>query len=97
MWKEYLVFGALFGIADKVAEQLKEIDPQMFEETFGQDYNTMRRIIIANNTLSNSITNASMTQQINTSASGASGGFGGRSSIGGGRGFSGGGFGGGAR
>lgn len=97
MWKEYLVFGALFGIADKVAEQLKEIDPQMFEEAFGQDYNTMRRIIIANNTLSGSITNASMTHQVNTSASGASGGYGGRSSFGGGGGFSGGGFGGGAR
>lgn len=97
LWQEYLVFASLFGIADKVAEQLKDIDPQMFEEAFGQDYPTMRRVIVLNNSLSNSITNASVSHQINTSSGGASGGFGGRTSFGGGGGFSGGGFGGGAR
>lgn len=97
LWKEYLVFGALFGIADKVAEQLKDVDPQMFEETFGEDYGTMHRVILLNNSLSNSITNAHTSHQINTSSKGASGGYGGRSSFGGGGGFSGGGFGGGAR
>lgn len=97
VWKEYLVFASLFGIADKVAEQLKDINPKTFEEAFGEDYTTMRRVIILNNNLSSSITNASVSHQINTSSKGASGGFGGGASFGGGGGFSGGGFGGGAR
>ena len=40
LWQDYLVYGALFGIAEKVARQLKDIDPVLFERTVGYDYTT---------------------------------------------------------
>ena len=30
LWQDYLVFATLFGIADKVAKELKDIDPIAF-------------------------------------------------------------------
>lgn len=94
LWQEYLVFGALFGIADKVAKQLQDIDPRIFDETMQYDYPTLGQIIILSNVYGNSIVNASTPTG---SSSGGFGGFGGGSSFGGGGGFSGGGFGGGSR
>ena len=92
LWNDYLVFGALYGIADKVARELSEINPKVFEQTVYSDPYTARQIVWMSRDLSNSITNAAA----RTSA-GAKGGFGGRASFGGGGGFHGGGFGGGAR
>ena len=91
LWNDYLVFGALYGIADKVAKELSEINPKVFEQTVFSDPYTARQIVWMSRDLSNSITNAAA----RTSA-GARSGFGGRASFGGG-GFHGGGFGGGAR
>lgn len=93
LWEEYLVFGALFGIADKVAKQLKDINPELFGEVVNCDYDTFTVLVIRSNMLSRAILNSSA----NYAASQAGQGFGGRSSFGGGGGFSGGGFGGGSR
>ncbi len=92
LWKEYLVYGALYGIADKVAKQLKDINPQLLEQELGYDYPTIYTVINLNNSLSRSITRTQIGQN-----SGRSGGFGGGTSFGGGGGFSGGGCGGGSR
>ncbi|MGM9788007.1 MAG: DUF2207 family protein [Candidatus Cryptobacteroides sp.] len=87
LWEEYLVFGALFGIADKVAKQLKDINPELFEQVVDFDYDTFTVLILRSNMLSRAILNSSA----NYAASQAGQGFGGRSSFGGG------GFGGGSR
>lgn len=91
LWREYLVYGAMFGIADKVARQLRDIDPKAFESAMEYDYGTMRTIIFTSRSLSNSIITSAM------NAGGSVGGLGGHSSFGGGGGFSGGGAGGGGR
>ena len=96
LWQDYLVFASLFGIADKVAAELKDIDPQFFEQANSCDYNTMSNILLQNSMLSSAITNAQV------KATSGAGGRGGTSSFsgggfGGGGGFSGGGFGGGSR
>ena len=98
LWQEYLVFGALLGVAEKVARQLKDIDPVLFEKTVGYDYGTFNTVLYNMDGLSRAITNASVMGAPSTSYSGgSSGGFGGHTSFGGGGGFSGGGHGGGGR
>ena len=99
MWQEYMVYGALFGIADKVAKELKEINPQVFDHVLVYDYGTMRNVINMTDTLSRAITNARYVRPAYSAPhnTGGWGGFGGGASIGGGGGFSGGGFGGGGR
>lgn len=92
LWKEYLVYGALYGIAETVAKQLRDINPQLIEEgQDGFDYATLYLILRMNDSLSRSITNASIDSEARA------GGFGGGTSFGGGGGFSGGGAGGGSR
>ena len=95
LWRDYLCLAALFGIAEKVAKELKDINPEAFEEVIGYDYATMNTILFNTRRLSDAITNSIAAQE--ASRSGAGGGFGGSSSFGGGGGFSGGGFGGGGR
>ncbi|MBR4524053.1 MAG: DUF2207 domain-containing protein [Bacteroidales bacterium] len=99
LWQDYLVYGALFGIADKVARQLKDIDPVLFERTVGYDYTTFNGALYSLNNLSRAITSANRSYVSSTysSSSGSRGGYGGHSSFGGGGGFSGGGHGGGGR
>ena len=98
LWQEYLVFGALLGLADKVAKQLKDIDPVLFEKTVGYDYGTFNSVLYNMDSLSRAITNARTSYVASTfSGGGSSGGFGGHTSFGGGGGFSGGGHGGGGR
>ena len=98
LWQDYLVFASLFGIADQVAKELHDIDPQFFEQAVAMDYNTMNWIILRNNSMSSAITNAqTRAAEAMGRSSGSFGGFGGGTSFGGGGGFSGGGFGGGAR
>ena len=93
LWQEYLVYGALLGVAEKVAKELKDINPQVFEQVMVYDYTTLNDVIRTTRVLSNAITNASAPPP---STSGR-GGFGGGTSFGGGGGFSGGGHGGGIR
>ena len=93
LWQEYLVYGALLGVADKVAKQLKDIDPALFEQTVGYDYGTFTRVLYSTNTLSHAITSANKAYITSTYSGGSRGGFGGGSSFGGGGGFSGGGHG----
>jgi len=93
LWQDYIIFGALFGIADKIAKELKDIDPKMFEEYVGYDYATMGHVLYFSNRMGHCAVNAVAFQQTSSSV----GGHGGFSSFGGGGGFSGGGHGGGAR
>lgn len=99
LWQDYLVYASLFGIADQVAKELKDIDPQAFDEVVLYDYNTFNDVIRMTNHLANTITNARYVPAQTTSfpSGGSFGGFGGGASFGGGGGFSGGGHGGGIR
>ncbi len=96
LWQDYLVFASLYGIADVVAKELKDIDPQFFEEANNLDYDTMSNVIYRNNILSNAITNAQVRATSGSSGHGGTSSFSG-GGFGGGGGFSGGGFGGGSR
>lgn len=94
LWKEYLVFAALFGIADKVAKELEEINPGAFEQQLAYDPVTINQTLYVTRNMAEAITNARISRQ---AAAAARSGRGGMSSFGGGGGFSGGGFGGGVR
>lgn len=93
LWGDYIIYAALFGIADKVAKELKDINPKAFEEAVGYDYPTMHRLVYLSNRVGGNVVSSAVHYQTSTSVKGG-GGF---SSFGGGGGFSGGGFGGGAR
>ena len=101
LWQEYLVYGTLMGISEKVAKQLKDIDPVLFEKAVGYDYTTFSGALTSLDSLSRAITSANRYHVASSTYSGGSGGswggFGGGSSYGGGGGFSGGGHGGGGR
>jgi hypothetical protein len=99
LWKDYLVYAALYGIADKVAKELKDIDPRVFEQVTAYDYTMFNDVVRMTNSLGRSITNARFAPQTSTFSGprGGFGGFGGGTSFGGGGGFSGGGHGGGVR
>ena len=100
LWKEYLVYAGLFGLADKVAQQLKDIDPALFAQAFPYDATTLPSLLTISDTLASTLRTAELTGNPNhSSSSGDSGssGFGGSTSYGGGGGFSGGGYGGGGR
>jgi len=88
LWDEYLMFAYLFGIADKVAKQLKDMYPevslQMEQSNF--DYDTL---IFINNMSVRSVSAASSARSAAQSYSGGGGGF--SSSGGGGGSFGGGG------
>ena len=88
IWKEYMVYATLFGIADKVVSQLEKVYPEKFKEL--EDYNRDRMVTYSYYRSMHRSTQKAIQQRR------ASGG-GGRSSLGGGGGFSGGGRGGGSR
>ena len=94
LWKDYLVFAQLFGIADKVAKQFKKLYPAAFEELAQQAGLNGHTFLYAmnwtNHISAHAVSNAS-------AKAGSVSGGGGHSSFGGGGGFSGGGFGGGGR
>ena len=96
LWKDYLVFAQLYGIADKVAEQLKKLFPADFDHyarSLDIEPNYLPTIIRMNTNLANvAYTNAAVKMSSVRSSGG-----GGHASFGGGGGFSGGGFGGGSR
>ncbi len=98
LWRDYMLFASLCGIADKVAKQLKDIDPIAFEKMTSMTYHDFSYVLNMSNMLNRSIA-SSMNQPSHYSGGGGfgSGGFGGHVSFGGGGGFSGGGHGGGSR
>ena len=96
LWQDYMIYGALFGIADKVAEQLRDINPDLFAEVMDYDYMTMHQLLFQTRLLSAAITNSKASVAAEAAQQSARG-FGGGTSFGGGGGFSGGGFGGGSR
>ncbi len=94
LWREYLIFASLLGIAEQVAKELKDIDPVMFEKAYTMPYNDMSRVIRLSNSYSRVLDSHAITHSY--SGGGSLGGFsrsggGGHSSFGGGGGFSGGG------
>ena len=97
LWQDYLTFATLFGIADKVAAQLKEINADIYRETVGGNDISVPETIYLSRFISRSIQSAVRAAEAKAAAQSASSGFGGSSSFGGGGGFSGGGFGGGSR
>lgn len=94
IWDNYLVYAALFGIADKVLKQFKDIYPDKiyefnrYETTVNTGYDFVRIMNIGYRRANYSKFSSEVTRSI------GSGGF---TSIGGGGGFSGGGNGGGVR
>lgn len=103
LWKEYLVFAALFGVAGHVSKQLKDINPSLFKETFHYDLQDFDTVMTVSSSFSRAVTRAITSAYTPTYSSYSSGsgsssrGYGGSSSRGGGGGFSGGGRGGGGR
>ena len=88
IWKEYMVYATLFGIADKVIEQFKKVYPEKIPEL--ETYN--RNVIIAHSYYRSMYRSSQRAMQARRTS-----GSGGRASFGGGGGFSGGGRGGGSR
>ncbi|MBR5176658.1 MAG: DUF2207 domain-containing protein [Bacteroidales bacterium] len=108
LWKEYLVHAALYGIADKVAKQLKDIDPKLFEQTFTYDYKTFSSMMGSSRAISDHVSSAALLgaprstyssggSSYSSSSHSSRGGYGGHTSSRGGGGYSGGGRGGGGR
>ena len=94
LWKDYLVFAQLFGIADRVTKQFKKLYPAEFEklaQETGMNTRMLSHTVLWTNTLSNKAFTTATAKAARVS------GHGGHASFGGGGGFSGGGFGGGTR
>ena len=81
LWDEYLMFAYLFGIADKVLEQLKKLYPEIIEQDM-DNYHTMMMA----NTFANSAVSAANAYSAGgggySTGGGGGGGFGGGSSGG---------------
>ena len=91
LWDEYLMFAYLFGIADKVEKQFKNLYPELMEQNPNMDYAT---IMMINSFSTTTVSAASSARSAAESYSGGGGGFsvgGGGFGAGGGGGFSGGG------
>ena len=88
IWKEYMVYATLFGIADKVIEQFKKVYPEKILELETYD----RNVILAHSYYRSMYRSSQRAMQAKRTSGG-----GGRVSFGGGGGFSGGGRGGGSR
>ena len=96
LWKTYLIYAQMFGIADKVASQFKKLYPQQFSE-FAGDLGMSDVILYNTIRMNNSIARMSYMRALEKAASKSARGLGGGTSFGGGGGFSGGGSGGGSR
>lgn len=97
LWKDYLIYASLFGIADQVRKDMQAINPEFFKmDKMAQQMADSTVILIPN--LSNATLNGTqkVRQKIDEREARALGG-GGSASWGGGGGFSGGGSGGGVR
>ena len=101
LWGEYLVLAALFGMADKVAAEMKHLSPEIKLGDVSIHTANLNDVLILSDMFRSS-TRSSYNSALASAASrshvgGSFGGFGGGSSFGGGGGFSGGGHGGGSR
>ena len=96
LWKDYMIYATLFGIADQVIRDMKKINPEYFnmDQVANQMADDMTLPMIYS-TMHSSTTRAAMSKAEREAR--ASGGGGHTSWGGGGGGFSGGGFGGGVR
>jgi uncharacterized membrane protein len=87
LWKEYLMFAQIFGMADKVAEQFKNLYPEIMAEVNNYHLN-MTDIIFLNSMSRVAASSASSARSAAQSYSGGGGGFssggGGGGSFGGG-------------
>jgi len=101
LWKDYMIYATLFGIADQVIKDMKKINPEYFN--MDQVANQMaddRTLPTIYSTMHSSTTRAAMNKaerEARAASAARSSGHGGHASWGGGGGFSGGGFGGGVR
>jgi len=95
LWKDYMIYATLFGIADKVIKEMKKFNPTYFaQDVVAQQMADEMTLPTIYSTLHSSTTKAYISKaEREARASGR----GGSSSWGGGGGFSGGGFGGGVR
>ena len=96
LWREYLIYASLIGIADKVAKELKDINPVVFEQAYSMAYTDMSRVLNLTRSYSDVVSRYATPVSSYSSSGGSLGGFsrsggGGHSSFGGGGGFSGGG------
>ena len=102
LWKDYMIFATLFGIADQVIKDMKQINPEYFNmDQVAQQMADDMTLPTIYSTMQKSTARAAMNKAEREAAREArrarSSGHGGHSSWGGGGGFSGGGFGGGVR
>ena len=88
IWDEYLMFAYLFGIADKVAKQLKNLYPETLNNPYNDTYFDYNTVLFINNISTRSVSAASSARAAAESYSGGGGGFssggGGGGSFGGG-------------
>ena len=95
LWKDYMIFATLFGIADQVIRDMKRINPEYFNmDQIAQQMANETTLPLIRSTMHQSTSRAAMSKAEREAR--AAGG-GGSSSWSGGGGFSGGGFGGGVR
>jgi uncharacterized membrane protein YgcG len=96
LWKDYMIYATLFGIADQVIRDMKKINPEYFNmDQVAQQMANETTLPTIYSTLHSSTSRAAMSK---AEREARTSGGGGRSSwSGGGGGFSGGGFGGGVR
>lgn len=99
LWDGYLIFAALFGIADKVAEEMKRIYPDFenVSELTGRGDVDVIRTIYMTNAMNRAMSSGYNSGKYASEGGSRSSGGGGGASFGGGGGFSGGGSGGGSR
>ena len=90
LWKDYLVFAQLFGIADKVAKQFQKLYPAAFDQLARQSGVDPTTLLYTMN-WTNNISTRAFNNAVSKSSAGSVHGGGGHSSFGGGGGFSGGG------
>ena len=95
LWKDYMVYATLFGIADQVIRDMKKINPEYFNmDKVAQQMADDMTIPLIYSTMHRSTARAAMSKAEREARASGSGGH---ASWGGGGGFSGGGFGGGVR
>ena len=95
LWKDYMIYATLFGIADRVIAEMKKINPEYFNmDKIAQQMADETTLPMIYSTMHNSTSRAAMSK---AEREARAMGRGGSASWGGGGGFSGGGFGGGVR
>ena len=87
IWDEYLMFAYLFGMADKVSKQLKNLYPEYIEQELERNNLDLNTLVLINSMTTRSVNAASAARsaaQSYSSGGGGGGSFGGGGSSGGG-------------